>query len=110
MQAGCRSRYSIALLRIHRLIPIMVERLVCAFDVGRQRDVPQAIQRFVEAVFRTEANSANAILSAPFDTAFQFAFPEDDCLSDANFPPGTNKRFPGIRRELWDEETFDGRR
>src|ERR1700685_26200 len=48
MQAGGGCGSLRAVLRKHRLVPLAVERLVGSLNIGRQRDVPQAVKRLAK--------------------------------------------------------------
>ena len=49
MQTRCGRRYRTSLLRVNGLVALAVERLVGALDIGRERDVAEAIDRFGQA-------------------------------------------------------------
>ena len=72
---ACGGRgYGASLPRVDRLIAFAVGGFVGAFDVGRQRDVAEPAERFVETGFRGEAQDAQAVVAAALGYGFQFSF------------------------------------
>ncbi len=109
MQARGGRGYGASLPRIDGLIALAVGGFVGALDVGRQRDVAEPAERFVETRFRSEAQDAQAIIAAAFGDGFQFTFSitENDFFAYGNFSAGAHESFPGVGCELADEQNFD---
>lgn len=93
------------------LIAFTVGSFVDAIDVGRQRNVPEALEvlRKSMRVMRHEADGAQAQFSAGSHFCFKLALAEKNALAGSHFAARPNKRFPDIGTELTRQEDFNRR-
>jgi hypothetical protein len=113
MQAGGRGCYRSRRLGIDGLIAFAIAGRIGAGDVGRERDVADAIESGEEVVHGLnglEADMAFAELGAGQDLGLQLILiAEEEALADTDFAARANQAFPinGIRGELAGEKDFD---
>jgi hypothetical protein len=94
------------------LIALAIADRIRAGDVGRERDVADAIERGEEIIFipGLKADVAFAELSAREDLGLQFILiAEEEAFADSNFAAGANQALPivGIGGELAGQKNFD---
>jgi hypothetical protein len=110
VQARRRSGYGSSLPCIHGLVPCSVSSAVFARNVGRQRHVPNPLQRAEEVWSRGKANAPLPELPTRQDLGLQFVLgTEEKSLAHANFPSRTYQAEPfvGICRDLLGQQSFD---
>jgi len=113
MEAGGGGGYRSALLGVDGLIALAIARRVRAGNVGRERDMADAIEGGEEVVHAgsgREADVALAELGAGEDLGLKFVLvTEEQALADAYLATGTNQAFPivGFGGELPGEQNLD---
>jgi len=114
VKAGGGSGYRSALLGIDSLIAFAIAGRVGARDVGRERDVADAIEGGEEGVGGLkggrEADAALAELGAGQDIGLQFVlFSEEKAFAYADLAAGTNQALPivGFGGDLPGEQNLD---
>ncbi len=110
VKAGGGSGDGAARIGIDGLITIAVTRRIGAGDVGRERDVADAIEGGEEICDRLEADAALAKFCARQNFGLQFVMvAEEEVLAYADFAAGTDEAFPviGLGGELASEQHFD---
>jgi len=123
MEAGRGRGYGSALLRIDGLIALAIARGIWARDIGRERDVADAIEGGEEIIVileRLEAEVALAELGARQDLGLQVVglqviglqfilLAEEKAFADSDFAPGAHQALPivGLGGELASEKDFD---
>ena len=100
VQAGGGRGYGSAFARVNGLVALAIILLIAAVNVGRQRDVADAIEGSVEIVDRLEAEEAVAVLAAFEDFGLEFDGAgwrgEHENLADGDFASGTDERAPAV--------------
>ena len=110
--------YRSALLSIDGLIALAITGRIGARDVGRERDVADAIEcgeKIIVILEGLKADNALAELSARQNLGLKFSglrfvlLAEEEAFADADFAAGTNQALPvvGIGCELAGEKNFD---
>jgi len=96
------------------LITLAIARRICAGDIGRERDVADAIEGGEEIVAAVkdllEADAAFAEIGAGQDLGLQFVLlAEEEAFSYADLAAGANQAFPivGIGGELASQQNLD---
>jgi len=113
VKAGGGSGGRSTLLGIDGLIALAVVRRIRTRDVGRERDVADAIQSSEKvggSGDRLEADAALAEFGAAQDFGLKLIlFAEEKALADADFAAGANQAFPIVRigGELTGQQNFD---
>ncbi len=117
MKAGGRGCYRSALLCVDGLIAFAIAGGIRARDVGRERDVADAIEGGEESVHALNGLKADAALAefgAGQDLGLKFfeiaiVLAEEQSLADAYFAAGANQAFPivGIGGELAGQKNLD---
>jgi hypothetical protein len=74
VQAGGGRGYGTAFMGVDGLVALVVRPLVVAADVGRKRDVADAVEDGIEIVDRVEAEEARTEVVALQDFGFEFGF------------------------------------
>ncbi len=113
VETGGGRGYRSPLLGIDGLIAIAIVGGIRARDVGRERDVADAIEgreKIIHALGGLKTDVALAELSARQDFSLEFnLIAEEKAFADSDFAAGANQALPivGIGRELASEEDFD---
>ncbi len=118
METGSGRRYRSALLGINGLIALAIAERIRARDVGRERDVADAIEhgeKVIVILEEVKANVALAEFSACEDLGLQFIgvqfilIAEEEAFADSDLAAGTNQALPvvGIDGELAGQKNFD---
>ena len=118
METGGGRRYRSALLGINGLIALAIAERIRARDVGRERDVADAIEhgeKVIVILEEVKANVALAEFSACEDLGLQFIgvqfilIAEKEAFADSDLAAGTNQALPvvGIDGELAGQKNFD---
>src|SRR5580704_4731140 len=99
MQPRGGRRDGAALPRKNRLIPLAIGWLVLALDVGRQRNVPQTLDRFRKAAIRSKSQHAQPEFAAILDRRLELAavaLAKSNALAHRHLPPRPDQRFPRV--------------
>jgi hypothetical protein len=113
VETGGRRGYRSALIRIDGLIALAIAGGVRTRDVGRERDVADAIEGGKEVIVILEGLKADippAELCARQDLGLQFILvAKEKAFADSDFAAGANQALPfvGIGCELTSEKDFD---
>ena len=86
----------------HGLIAFAIRRLVCAFDVRRQRHVAKPLHMLVHGsvVMRDEAQRAQTEFPLRGYFAFQFPFAKKNALPDVHLSSRPHQRLPRVAFDL----------
>src|SRR5215469_5362420 len=109
MQPRGWGRYRISLPGINGLVTLAIERFVRALDIRRKRNVTEPIERLMQTVLRFEPQHTQAVFGASFHPGLQFTFAEHNSLTHRNLTSRPHKRFPGVGRELANQQHLDRR-
>ena len=84
------------LLRKDRLIALLVQFLIGAVDVGRQRHMAEFLDIHIdgEIIYAAKADRAETEFPSRQDFAFQFASAKYHLFSDVHLSPWANQGFP----------------
>lgn len=93
---------------VNGLVGFAVRRFIAAVNVGRQRDVTQAIDGILDAALaRCQPNAAHTVLTTAQHLGFQFSLAEHQRFTHAHFASGMHESLPDILALLASQHEFD---
>src|SRR2546425_11382821 len=100
MQTRSRSGAVAAPAGKDRLVAFAVSGFILAGDVGRQRNVAQALDGGQQVFNSGETKLPQAVFAAANHLGLQLSFTKDDALSGADLAPWAHQRLPDVCRHL----------
>src|SRR5437660_219619 len=100
VQTGGWSGHGAAPAGKNRLVAFAVRGFIRAGDVGRERNVAQALDGGQQVFTSGETKLPQAVFAAANHLGLQLSFTKDDALSGADLAAWAHQRLPDIPRHL----------